>query len=131
MPSSASGPGPETARTNRFLAALRPHDYSLLALHLRVVGLERGEGAALERLAVRRATLKGVKPATEANFRVSRLEFGGVAEASHFRATNDDRMIDRIRENCIDTARRKDVRSQHCTGWIFRARECEQIREIG
>jgi CRP-like cAMP-binding protein len=44
MPSSASGIPPEfeTARTNRFLAALRSHDYSLLAPHLRVVELERG-----------------------------------------------------------------------------------------
>ena len=44
MPSSASGrpPGLEPPRTNQFLAALRPLDYSLLAPHLRVVELERG-----------------------------------------------------------------------------------------
>src|SRR5439155_2570730 len=32
----------ETARANRFLAALPLHDYSLLAPHLRTVELERG-----------------------------------------------------------------------------------------
>jgi CRP-like cAMP-binding protein len=44
MPSSAAGVAArlETARTNRFLAVLPLHDYSLLAPHLRTVELERG-----------------------------------------------------------------------------------------
>jgi CRP-like cAMP-binding protein len=44
MPSSAGGIAArlEAARTNRFLAALPLHDYSLLAPHLRTVELERG-----------------------------------------------------------------------------------------
>jgi hypothetical protein len=32
----------ERGRFNRFLAILPPHDFSLLALHLRTVTLERG-----------------------------------------------------------------------------------------
>ena len=35
-------------------------------------------------------------------------------------ALNDDRMIDRVREDGIDPARREDIRSEHCAGRIFR-----------
>ena len=81
----------------------------LIANKAKRLTVRQDAGASLDGLLVR-PPLERVKAKAEAKFRVARLEFCGVAEASYPGAPNDDRMIDRIGEDRVDAASRKDIR---------------------
>jgi len=79
----------------------------------------------------RRPTLERVKPAGKAYFRVADFKFGSVADTGNFGTANDNRVIDRIREDRVRPTGWKDIGSYNCVCWIFRTCECEQVGEIG
>jgi hypothetical protein len=105
----------------------------LFVIHNEAKGLavRQGAGAALDRLLVRRTSIQRVKPVAKTNLRVTRLKFCRIAEAKNFRTSNDDRVGDRVGENRILAAGRKNIRGQYGSRGIFGARESEQISEIG
>src|SRR5207245_9452150 len=86
--------------------------------------------AALYRIP-RGIALQNLESDAKADLVVRWLKPGGVANACNRHASDDDRVIDDLREKCVVTGRRENARGEDDARGALRTREREQIGEVG
>ena len=86
--------------------------------------------AALDHIP-RGIALQDLEPEAEADLVVRRLKLRGIANAGNGHAANGDRVIDDVREDRIFAGRREHAHGENGARGILRAREREEVADIG
>src|SRR6185503_16176033 len=73
----------------------------------------------------------GAEPDAEAGFVVRRLKLRGMADAGNSHSTNGNRVIDGIGEDRVLSGRREHAHRQHGARRVLRAREREEVGNVG